>query len=115
MAGPANDPPDAKMMELVSSEKTTLALSRESSSVSNDDGPKSNGPLITVLSHEEYSARSSRESVLRRLSEALMRHSLAEVRSSKASISSNYKVGAFGGIGCLVTTMAARWCLSSNV
>ena len=86
MAGPANDPPDAKMLELVSSEKTTPELTRESSSFLNDDGLKSNGPLTTALVHEENGARTSRESVLRRLSEALMRRSLAEVRSISASV-----------------------------
>ena len=86
MAGPANDPPDAKMLELVSSEKTTPELTRESSSFLNDDGLKSNGPLRTALAHEENVARTSRESVLRRLSEALMRRSLAEVRSIRASV-----------------------------
>ena len=86
MAGPANDPPDAKMLELVSSEKTKLELTCESSSFSNYDGSKSNGPLTTALSREENCVQTSRESVLRRLSEALMRHSLAEVRSISASV-----------------------------
>ena len=113
MAGPANDPPDAKMLELVSSEKTTPELTRESSSFLNDDGLKSNGPLTTALVHEENGARTSRESVLRRLSEALMRRSLAEVRSISASVlffvvtrSDHWD----GGFCCLVTIVAVRQC-----
>jgi len=82
MGRPANDQPDIRMLELATPEMTTPTLVLDSSSSSNDIGLKSNGPLTTtVQTHDEYSStRTSRESVLRRLSDALMRHSLAEVR-----------------------------------
>jgi hypothetical protein len=40
-----------------------------------------NGPIMISMSHEEYTSRTSRETILQRLSEALMRHSLAKVRN----------------------------------
>jgi hypothetical protein len=80
MAGPANDPPDTNMLELATPETTTPTLALERSSAT-DDGWRSNGPLTRDLSQDESTTHTSRESVLRRLSEALMRHSLAKVRS----------------------------------
>lgn len=44
----------------------------------NDNG---GGPIMISMSREEYTSRTSREIVLQRLSEALLRHSLAKVRS----------------------------------
>jgi leucyl aminopeptidase (aminopeptidase T) len=81
MAGQANDPPDTKMLELATPETTNPKMALESSSA-NIDGSKSNGTLTMSLPQGEYFSRTSRESVLRRLSEALMRHSLAKVRST---------------------------------
>ena len=41
------------------------------------------GPVVISMSQEEYTSRTSRESILQRLSEALLRHSLAKVSNWK--------------------------------
>jgi hypothetical protein len=87
MAGPPNDPPDITMMELIATPLATTtptirALSSEAPIIRPlSTGVNSNGPIMISMSHEEYTGRTSRESVLQRLSEALMRHSLAKVRT----------------------------------
>lgn len=95
MAGPQNDPPDVSMLE----EASTTTASTTSTSViqvaspttaSSSDHfmtmPSTDGPVMISMSHEEYSSRTSRESVLQRLSEALLRHSLAKIDLSQRGL-----------------------------
>ena len=93
MAGPQNDPPDVSMLE----EASTTTASTASTSAIQVGSPttapstdhfmsmsRTDGPVMIAMSHEEYSGRTSRESVLQRLSEALLRHSLAKVSEGQA-------------------------------
>jgi hypothetical protein len=84
-----NDPDATKMLEVQQantnphSESQGEASTNEILSYSNgpQNSPFSSSPiLIAVLPQDEYATRSSRESVLQRLSEALLRRSLTKVR-----------------------------------
>lgn len=95
MAGPQHDPPDVSMLEEAS---TTTASTTSTSAIqvaspttgSSSDHfmamPSTDGPVMISMSHEEYNTRTSRESVLQRLSEALLRHSLAKIDLSQRGL-----------------------------
>ncbi len=84
MAGPQNVPPDVSMLEVATpaTHPSRIALSSGSERDNYMALPHTNGPVMISMSQEEYITRTSRESVLQRLSEALLRHSLAKVRKN---------------------------------
>jgi len=93
MAGPPNDPPDVTMLEVVATPEMTVsttAHSSESSIFSSTLPTTNNGPIMISMSQDEYTSRTSRETVLQRLSEALLRHSLAKVRKIRVANGSGY-------------------------
>jgi hypothetical protein len=87
MAGPPDNQRDVTMLEVIEANTNTSARNHPSrrqilpfANVNRDNGHR-HAPIMISMSQEEYTARHSRESVLQRLSEALLRRSLTKVGS----------------------------------
>jgi hypothetical protein len=76
---------DVSMLEVVAADSPSIVATLQTTM---EHGPSI---LVTDYRHqEEFTTRPSRESVLQRLSEAFLRHSLSEVRLVVASVSVAY-------------------------
>jgi hypothetical protein len=90
MAFPPDSKDDESMLEVeVANIRSPITIIHHQGSAMNSDqvlplfGTNGHAPITISMTHEEYPSRPTRESVLQRLSEALLRRSLTKVGGSQ--------------------------------